>query len=131
MKLGTIEESGVADVYSYDEDDAVANPNLEKHLAHFGLKMKEMKKSEKSTVELELDMNQVKCHYLREIVSGCHCFHLIPLNGLLLFNTRFSNVYLISLEMGMGSMSRGWRELGDCFWTSSHWNREHWIQLLH
>ncbi|KAF8368018.1 usp-5 [Pristionchus pacificus] len=58
VKLGTIEESGVADVYSYDEDDAVANPNLEKHLAHFGLKMKEMKKSEKSTVELELDMNQ-------------------------------------------------------------------------
>ncbi|GMR53680.1 hypothetical protein PMAYCL1PPCAC_23875, partial [Pristionchus mayeri] len=58
VKLGTIEESGVADIYSYDEDDAVANPNLEKHLAHFGLKMKEMKKSEKSTVELELDMNQ-------------------------------------------------------------------------
>lgn len=46
-------------MYSYDEDDAVANPNLEKHLAHFGLRMKEMKKSEKSTVELELDMNQV------------------------------------------------------------------------
>ncbi|GMT28614.1 hypothetical protein PFISCL1PPCAC_19911, partial [Pristionchus fissidentatus] len=58
VKLGTIEENGVADVFSYDEDDAVTDPNLEKHLSHFGLVMKEMKKSEKSTVELELDMNQ-------------------------------------------------------------------------
>ncbi|ETN73654.1 hypothetical protein NECAME_00742 [Necator americanus] len=43
---------------SYDEDDAVIDPNLEKHLAHFGIDARTLKKTEKSTLELELDMNQ-------------------------------------------------------------------------
>ncbi|KJH51075.1 UBA/TS-N domain protein [Dictyocaulus viviparus] len=58
VKLGTISSEGTADVFSYDEDDAVIDPNLEKHLAHFGINAKTMKKTEKSTLELELDMNQ-------------------------------------------------------------------------
>lgn len=33
MKLGTITQDGNADVYSYDEDDMVLDPNLVKHLA--------------------------------------------------------------------------------------------------
>ncbi|KAK6012381.1 UBA/TS-N domain protein, partial [Ostertagia ostertagi] len=58
VKLGTISSDGTADVFSYDEDDAVIDPNLEKHLAHFGIDPKKLKKTEKSTLELELDMNQ-------------------------------------------------------------------------
>ncbi|KAK6728645.1 hypothetical protein RB195_005968 [Necator americanus] len=58
VKLGTISSDGTADVFSYDEDDAVIDPNLEKHLAHFGIDARTLKKTEKSTLELELDMNQ-------------------------------------------------------------------------
>lgn len=43
VKLGTITK-GTADVFSYekDEDDVVVDPNIEKHLAHFGINMHEM-----------------------------------------------------------------------------------------
>ncbi|CAJ0572399.1 unnamed protein product, partial [Mesorhabditis spiculigera] len=58
VKLGTIEQNGNADVFSYAEDDAVVDPNLRKHLAHFGLDIDCLEKTEKSTLELELDMNQ-------------------------------------------------------------------------
>uniref|UniRef100_A0A1I7WP15 UBP-type domain-containing protein n=1 Tax=Heterorhabditis bacteriophora TaxID=37862 RepID=A0A1I7WP15_HETBA len=58
VKLGTISMEGTADVYSYDEDDAVIDPNLDKHLAHFGIDPCRLKKTEKSTLEMELDMNQ-------------------------------------------------------------------------
>ena len=33
VKLGTITQDGNADVFSYDEDDMVIDPNLVKHLA--------------------------------------------------------------------------------------------------
>ncbi|CAB3407139.1 unnamed protein product [Caenorhabditis bovis] len=59
VKLGTIcAQLDAADVYSYDEDDAVIDPNLDKHLAHFGLDCTKMQKTAKSTMELELDMNE-------------------------------------------------------------------------
>lgn len=32
------------DVYSYDEDDMVLDPNLAEHLAHFGIDMLKMQK---------------------------------------------------------------------------------------
>lgn len=57
VKLGTITPDG-ADVYSYDEDDMVEDPLLAKHLAHFGINIAHMEKSEKSMLELEIDMNQ-------------------------------------------------------------------------
>lgn len=44
--------------FSYDEDEAVVDTNLRKHLAHFGLDMDKLKKTEKSTLEMELDLNQ-------------------------------------------------------------------------
>lgn len=37
VKLGTITKDGKADVFSYDEDDMVEDPNLGQHLAHFGI----------------------------------------------------------------------------------------------
>lgn len=58
VKLGTITSDGKGDVYSYGEDDMVEDPYLSKHLAHFGIKLTEMQKTEKSMVELELDLNQ-------------------------------------------------------------------------
>ena len=57
VKLGTITRDGKADVFSYDEDDMVLDPLLEKHLAHFGIKVGECEKTDKSMVEMEIDMN--------------------------------------------------------------------------
>uniref|UniRef100_A0A0N4ZNJ6 Ubiquitin carboxyl-terminal hydrolase n=1 Tax=Parastrongyloides trichosuri TaxID=131310 RepID=A0A0N4ZNJ6_PARTI len=57
LKLGTIKD-GDGDLYSYDEDENVFDPNLSKHLAHFGIDINKVEKTEKSTLEMELDMNQ-------------------------------------------------------------------------
>lgn len=57
VKLGTV-TSECSDVYSYDEDAMVVDPNLSNHLAHFGINIKELIKTDKSMVELEIDMNQ-------------------------------------------------------------------------
>jgi len=56
VKLGTI-ENGDGDIYSYSEDASVRDPLLAQHLAHFGLDIKKFKKTEKTTIELELDAN--------------------------------------------------------------------------
>ncbi|XP_072040059.1 ubiquitin carboxyl-terminal hydrolase 5-like isoform X2 [Amphiura filiformis] len=56
VKLGTITASG-ADVYSYDEDDMVEDPKLAQHLAHFGINMMIMEKTDKTMTELEIDLN--------------------------------------------------------------------------
>lgn len=58
VKLGTITAEGKSDVYSYAEDDMVEDPELAKHLAHFGINITEMQKTDKSMIELELDLNQ-------------------------------------------------------------------------
>ncbi|CDW54209.1 ubiquitin carboxyl terminal hydrolase 5 [Trichuris trichiura] len=76
VKLGTISARG-GDVFSYDEDDLVNDPLLEKHLMHFGIDVKAMQKTEKSMIELELDYNQ-KWEY-REIQEEGH--KLVPLFG--------------------------------------------------
>ena len=58
VKLGTITPKG-ADVYSYapDEDDMVEDPKLAEHLAHWGINMMQMEKTEKTMAELQIDMN--------------------------------------------------------------------------
>lgn len=58
VKLGTITPDGKGDVYSYIEDDMVEDPKLVEHLAHFGIKIAQLEKTEKSMIELELDLNQ-------------------------------------------------------------------------
>lgn len=58
VKLGTITPDGKGDVYSYVEDDMVEDPKLVEHLAHFGIKITQLEKTEKSMIELELDLNQ-------------------------------------------------------------------------
>lgn len=57
VKLGTITATG-ADVYSYDEDDMVEDPKLATHLAHFGINMMNMEKTDKTMTELEIDLNK-------------------------------------------------------------------------
>lgn len=58
VKLGTITPNG-ADVYSYadDENDMVEDPKLAEHLAHWGINMMQMKKTEKTIAELDIDLN--------------------------------------------------------------------------
>lgn len=58
VKLGTITKEGKGDVFSYDEDDMVEDPYLIAHLAHWGINITQMEKTDKSMVELELDLNQ-------------------------------------------------------------------------
>jgi len=57
VKLGTITRDGKADVFSYDEDDMVLDPHLEKHLAHFGIKLTSCEKTDKSMNEINIEMN--------------------------------------------------------------------------
>ena len=58
VKLGTITPTG-ADVYSYaeDEDDLVEDPKLAEHLAHWGINIKVMEKTEQSMAELQIAAN--------------------------------------------------------------------------
>lgn len=58
VKLGTITRDGQGDVFSYPEDNMVANPNLAKHMAHFGINIEQLDKTDKSMAEIEIDMNQ-------------------------------------------------------------------------
>lgn len=58
VKLGTITSDGKADVYSYAENDMVIDPYLQKHLLHFGINIGQMEKTEKSIIELEIELNQ-------------------------------------------------------------------------
>ncbi|KAJ8902687.1 hypothetical protein NDN08_006007 [Rhodosorus marinus] len=59
VKLGTITSHG-ADVFSYaeDENDMVADPLLAEHLAHWGINMQIMEKTDRTMSEMEVDLNQ-------------------------------------------------------------------------
>ncbi len=77
VKLGTITAKG-ADVYSYDEDDMVEDSNLAIHLAHFGINMSKMEKTDKTMAELEIDLNQRIGEWDRIQESGSK---LVPVYG--------------------------------------------------
>ncbi|XP_053566142.1 ubiquitin carboxyl-terminal hydrolase 13 [Bombina bombina] len=53
VKLGTITPDG-ADVYSFDEEEAVLDPHLAKHLAHFGIDMLQMQGTENGITDNEV-----------------------------------------------------------------------------
>ena len=57
VKLGTITSAGAADVYSYPEDIMVDDPQLRQHLAHFGINMEGMEKTDKTLAEMNVDLN--------------------------------------------------------------------------
>lgn len=54
MKLGTITKDGKGDVFSYDENDMVEDPNLVKHLAHFGINTAVLEKVRISKCNIKL-----------------------------------------------------------------------------
>jgi len=58
VKLGTITPSG-ADVFSYspDENDLVSDPYLAEHLAHWGIDIMKLEKTDKTMAEMEIDQN--------------------------------------------------------------------------
>eukprot|EP01128_Nolandella_sp_AFSM9_P000933 TRINITY_DN1105_c0_g1_i2.p1 TRINITY_DN1105_c0_g1~~TRINITY_DN1105_c0_g1_i2.p1 ORF type:complete len:826 (-),score=182.12 TRINITY_DN1105_c0_g1_i2:103-2445(-) len=56
VKLGTITATS-ADIWSYPEDDMVIDPLLESHLAHWGLDMHSLKKTDKTIAELTVEHN--------------------------------------------------------------------------
>ncbi|CAK8992054.1 Ubiquitin carboxyl-terminal hydrolase 5 (Deubiquitinating enzyme 5) (Isopeptidase T) (Ubiquitin thioesterase 5) (Ubiquitin-specific-processing protease 5), partial [Durusdinium trenchii] len=60
VKLGTITPDGKAEVFSYDpsENCLVEDPQLNKHLRHFGIDILQMKKTEKTMIEMEIDLNK-------------------------------------------------------------------------
>lgn len=57
VKLGTIGPNG-ADVYSFDERQMVIDTKLAKHLRHFGIEMAEMRKTEKTALELHIEKSR-------------------------------------------------------------------------
>merc|ERR1719186_189254 len=68
----------MGDVFSYDEDDMVLDPFLEKHLAHFGIKIADCTKTNKSMVELQIEMNEKIGEWAILTESGSK---LVPLFG--------------------------------------------------
>lgn len=95
VKLGTITKND-ADVFSYDEDDSVRDPNLRQHLMHFGIDMETVEKTEKSTLEMELDLNQ------RQAFS-CFFFHFEKADDVRTVFFGFSVVFICTV-MIMQSM---------------------------
>nr|DBA26197.1 TPA: hypothetical protein GDO54_010490 [Pyxicephalus adspersus] len=53
VRLGSITPDG-ADVYSFDEEEAVIDPHLAKHLAHFGIDMLQMQGTENGVLDNEV-----------------------------------------------------------------------------
>lgn len=58
VKLGTVTPEGKGDVFCYEDDSMVIDANLVSHLEHWGLRVAEMIKTEKTMVEMEIDLNQ-------------------------------------------------------------------------
>ena len=78
VKLGTITPDGKADVFSYAEDNMVEDPHLVKHLAHFGINVSSLTKTDKSMAEIEIDMNQRIGEWATLTESGSK---LVPVYG--------------------------------------------------
>ncbi|RPA79660.1 ubiquitinyl hydrolase [Ascobolus immersus RN42] len=57
VKLGSITPEGTADIYCYACNDERTDPELAKHLAHWGINIAERQKTEKSLTELNVEQN--------------------------------------------------------------------------
>ena len=81
VKLGTITSDGKGDAFSYAEDDMVEDPNLIQHLKHFGINVATSftdQRSEKTMMELEIDINQRSHEWMSLTESSAK---LVPVNG--------------------------------------------------
>ncbi|EFY88614.1 ubiquitin C-terminal hydrolase Ubp14 [Metarhizium acridum] len=57
VKLGSITPEGTADIYCYKCDDERIDDNLGQHLAHWGIRLAERQKTEKSLTEMQIEQN--------------------------------------------------------------------------
>ncbi|EXJ89583.1 ubiquitin thiolesterase [Capronia epimyces CBS 606.96] len=57
VKLGSITSEGHADVYCYKCNEERIDPELAKHLAHWGINVTEREKTEKSLMEMQVEQN--------------------------------------------------------------------------
>ena len=57
VKLGSLTPEGTADVYCYTCNDERTDPDLARHLAHWGINIAEREKTEKSLTELQIEQN--------------------------------------------------------------------------
>ena len=57
VKLGSITPEGTADIYCYACDEERIDPELAQHLAHWGIKISEREKTEKSLTEMQIEEN--------------------------------------------------------------------------
>ncbi|KAI9762571.1 MAG: hypothetical protein M4579_000374 [Chaenotheca gracillima] len=57
VKLGSITPEGTADVYCYACNEERADPELNAHLAHWGINIAEREKTEKSLTEMQIEQN--------------------------------------------------------------------------
>ena len=57
VKLGSITPEGTADIYCYACNDERVDPDVAKHLAHWGINIAEREKTEKSLTELQIEQN--------------------------------------------------------------------------
>lgn len=57
VKLGSITPEGTADIYCYACNEERTDPELAKHLAHWGINIAEREKTEKSLTEMQIEQN--------------------------------------------------------------------------
>lgn len=57
MKLGSITPEGTADIYCYSCNDERTDPEIQAHLAHWGIVLAERQKTEKSLTEMQIEQN--------------------------------------------------------------------------
>ena len=57
VKLGSITPEGTADIYCYACNDERTDPEIAAHLAHWGIKLAEREKTEKSLTEMQIEQN--------------------------------------------------------------------------
>lgn len=57
VKLGSITPEGTADVYCYSCDEERVDPLLQEHLAHWGIKLANRTKTERSLQEMQIEQN--------------------------------------------------------------------------
>jgi len=55
--MGTITPEGEASVHCYKCDEEVVDKNLIEHLGHFGINVSGMERTEKTTLEMNIDIN--------------------------------------------------------------------------